>query len=208
VSLFLHKKRRINQNCNSNRDVVAIADAVRENKGLVELELRCYDFHMNDETWGAICDSLKTYPTLEVLNLRYEPPAALDVITSRVQALVDMMKVNTSIYTIHVSIGYSETEMYRKSVIPYLETNRLRPRLLAIQKTRPIAYRAKVLGRALLATRNHANMFWMLLSGNAEVAFPSRTPTIAVVANIPTRATATSSRYCRRGFCNVEFDDG
>jgi hypothetical protein len=68
-------------------------------------------------------------------------------------------------------------------------TNRLRPRLLAIQKTRPITYRAKVLGRALLAVRTDPNRFWMLLSGNPEVAFPSTTATIAAAATNPTPAS-------------------
>jgi hypothetical protein len=175
-----------------NRQLLAIADAVRENKGLVELSLRFYVALMNGETWGAVCDSMKTHPTLEVLDLF--PPVAPDVfVISRMQALVDLIKVNTSIHTIYVDSQYSEHEIYQESVVPYLETNRFRPRLLAIQKTRPIAYRAKVLGRALLATRTAANTFWMLLSGNAEVAFPSRTTTIAVVANLPTPATTTTS---------------
>jgi hypothetical protein len=78
---------------------------------------------------------------------------------------------------------------FRGSVIPYLETNRLRPRLLAIQKLRPIAYRAKVLGRALLAACTNANSFWMLLSGNAETAFPSTTATTTPVASLPTPAS-------------------
>jgi hypothetical protein len=82
-----------------------------------------------------------------------------------------MMKVNMSIHTIHLDACYSQHELYRESVIPYLETNRFRPRLLAAQKARPIPYRAKVLGRALLAVRTDANRFWMLLSGNAEVVF-------------------------------------
>jgi hypothetical protein len=82
--------------------------------------------------------------------------------------------------------------MYRESVIPYIEMKRLRPRLLAIQRTRLIAYRAKMLGRALLAVRTDPNGFWMLFSGN-EVAFPSRTTTIAAAANIPTPATATAT---------------
>jgi hypothetical protein len=100
---------------------------------------------------------------------------------------VDMLQVNRSIHTILLRDYYEEHEMFRTSVIPYLETNRLRPRLLAIQKTRPIPYRAKVLGRALLAVRADVNSFWMLLSGNAEVAFPSTT---AVVANLSTPAAA------------------
>jgi hypothetical protein len=182
-----------------NRQVLAMASALRENKGLVALDLSDFGFIVSDEKWGAVCDSLKTHPTLEVLDLaefmymRGRPAMAPDVITSRMQALGDMIKVSMSIHTIHLDSRYSQAhEIYRESVIPYLETNQFRPRLLAIQKTRPIAYRAKVLGRALLATRTDANSFWMLLSGNAEVAFPSRTTTIAA-ANLPTPATVGAS---------------
>jgi hypothetical protein len=178
------------------REVVAIAGALRENKGLVELELRCYYSNMIDESWGAVCDSLKTHPTLEVLDLfaiGVPPPMDADVITSRTQALVDMMKVNTSIRTINVNPCFEEHDMYRGSIIPYLETNRFRPRVLAIQKTRPIVYRTQVVGRALLATRTDANKVWMLLSGNLEVAFPATTATIAAAANLPTSATATAT---------------
>ena len=147
---------------------------------------------MNDETWSAVCDSLKTHPTLEVLDLHGKLPWAPDLITSRTQALLDMMKTNTSIHTLRVSEMYREHEMYRESVIPYLETNGFRPRVLAIQKTRPIAYRAKVLGRALLAVRTDPNRFWMLLSGNAEIAFPSSNAPTTPATNLPTPATASA----------------
>jgi hypothetical protein len=173
-----------------NREILAIANAFRENKGLVKLYFRD-DIVMSDEAWGAFCDSLKTHPTLEILNLPSTHYTARAAITSRIQALLEMMKSNLSIHTIHLSNQYSCHELFRGSVFPYLETNRLRPRLLAIQKTRPTAYRAKVLGRALLATRTNANSFWMLLLGNAEMAFPSRTATIAAAANLPTPATTS-----------------
>ena len=62
-----------------------------------------------------------------------------------------------------------------------------------MQKSHPITYRTKALGRALLATRTNANQFWMLLSGNAEVAFLSMTATTTPAANPPTPATATAS---------------
>jgi hypothetical protein len=104
-----------------------------------------------------------------------------------------MLKMNISIHTIHLEFRYRQHELFRESVIPYLETNRLRPRLLAIQKTLPIPYRAKVLGRALLSARYDANSFWMLLSGNAEVDFPSRTTTIAATVNLPAPATAAAT---------------
>jgi hypothetical protein len=183
------------------QELLAIAGALQENKGLVDLDL-CHGLNaideMTDETWDAVCDYLKTHPTLEVLDFRARfrdammTPAKLK---SRIQALVDMLKVNTSIHTIHLRDLYSEHELFRESVSPYLETNRFRPRLLAIQRARPVPYRAKVLGRALMAARADANCFWMLLSGNAEVAFPSSTTTISAAANLPTPATvgATSN---------------
>jgi hypothetical protein len=104
-----------------------------------------------------------------------------------------MLKVNMSIHTISLPDFYIKHELFRGSVIPYLETNRLRPRVLAIQKTRPITYRAKVLGRALLAVRTDVNSFWMILSGNPEVAFASTTATTTLATNLPTPAAAVAA---------------
>jgi hypothetical protein len=123
-----------------NRDVLAIADALLENKGLVHLDLM-HEFMMSDETWHAVCDSLKTHPTIEVLDLRGATSAvttmAPAVLKSRIQALVDMLKVNKSIHTINLSRLFREHGLFRGSIVP--------PRLRAIQKTLPITYRAKVL---------------------------------------------------------------
>jgi hypothetical protein len=175
-----------------DRAILAIAGAVKENKGLVHLDLM-HSFRMSDETWDAVCESLKTHPTLEVLDLWSTSAPA--VLKSRIQALVDMVEVSMSMHTIHLHDRYSEHELFRDSVIPYLETNQFRPRVRAIQKTRLIMYRAKVLGQALLAVRTDANLFWKLLSGNAEVAFPSSATTIAAAANLamPDTAAATST---------------
>jgi hypothetical protein len=148
---------------------------------------------VSDETWGAIYAYLETHPTLEVLDLRVTfaftstDPA---VAKSRVQTLLDMMKVNTSIHMIHLFSRYRQHSIFRESVIPYLETNRIGPRLLAIQKTRPIPYRAKVLGRALLSARHNPNRFWTILSGNAEVFLPSTT---TPATSLPTPVTTIAS---------------
>jgi hypothetical protein len=174
-----------------NAQVIAIAGALRGNEGLVDLNLGCH--LLGDETWGAICDSLKTHPTLEVLNLFSDVTTTPAIIQSRIQALLNMMKVNISIRTMLLNASYIQHELYRGSVIPYLETNRLRPRVRAIQKTRPITYRAKVLGRALLSACTDANRFWMLLSENADVAFPPTTATTMLVTNLPTPTTAAKT---------------
>jgi hypothetical protein len=174
-----------------NRAILAIAGALREKKGLVDLELG-HRTGVSDETWGAICTSLKTHPTLEVLDrvTFAAGTTAPAVITSRIEVLLNM---NTSIHTIRLHSCYSEHAIFRELIIPHLETNRFRPRLLAIQKICPISYRAKVLGRALLSARNHPNRFWMLLAGNAEVAFPSTTATTTPTANLPTPAPSTAN---------------
>jgi hypothetical protein len=175
-----------------NRQVLPIAGAVKENRDLVDLT---YDFRVSDETWGATCDSLKTHPTLEVLNLQMcgVAPWLPAVFNPRTQALVDMLKVNISIHTIQLDYRYNEHGLFQESIVPYFKTNRLRPRVCAIQKARPTAYRAKVLGRALVAVRTDPNRFWMLLSGN--VAFPSTTATTTAAANLPTPANA--NRYLK-----------
>jgi hypothetical protein len=50
-----------------------------------------------------------------------------------------------------------------------------------------------VLGRALLEVRTDPNRFWMLLSGNAEVAFSSTTVTTTLAVNLPATATVGAS---------------
>jgi hypothetical protein len=157
-----------------NREFLAIAGGLRENKGLVDLNLTHY-VSMSENTWDVFCDSLKTHPTLQVLDLRtgrrFLPPLAPAHLKVRIQSLVDMLKVNASIHTIQLD-GHYKHELFRGGlVLPYLELNMLRLRVRAIQKILPIAYRAKVLGRALLAVRSDPNSLWMFLSGNAEIAF-------------------------------------
>jgi hypothetical protein len=51
-----------------NREVLAIAGALRENQGLVDLNLS-YTL-MSDEAWDAICDSLNTHQILRTIKLR------------------------------------------------------------------------------------------------------------------------------------------
>jgi hypothetical protein len=174
-----------------NKELLAIAGGLKENTGLAHLDLR-YGFRLSDEMWDAVYDSLKTHPTLKVLILPSMNPV---VIKSRIQTLVGMLRMNKSIHTIHHYCDYyNQDKLFRGTIIPYLVTNRLRPRLLAIQKICPTAYRAKVLGRALVAARKDVNRFWMLLSGNAEVAFLSMTTaTTTPAASLPTPATAAAT---------------
>jgi hypothetical protein len=60
---------RLSDSDDGNRQGLAIAGALRRNIGLVDVGLIC-GFSVTDETWDALCFSLQTHPTLEVLNLR------------------------------------------------------------------------------------------------------------------------------------------
>jgi hypothetical protein len=125
-----------------NRDVLAIAGALRENRDLVQLNLCCSQAGLleRSETWGAICESLATHPTLEVLNLTaaFTNAAMASVLESRIQALLKMVKMSTSIHTIHLNERQNGApELFQSSALPYLETNWLRPRLLCHSEKLP-----------------------------------------------------------------------
>jgi hypothetical protein len=101
-----------------HRDFLTISGALKENKGLVDLNLT-HEKTMSDETWGVICNSLETHPTLEVLNLRATgmfgmaplPLLAPAVLKSRIEALVNMLKLNMSIHTIPV-MSFTESRSF------------------------------------------------------------------------------------------------
>jgi hypothetical protein len=56
---------RNDEDGDGNREDLAITVALRENKGLVDLNL-LHNFPMIDENWDAICDSLKTHPVTNI----------------------------------------------------------------------------------------------------------------------------------------------
>jgi hypothetical protein len=97
-SLKSFRPRLCNSPDDGNRAVLALAGTLKENKGLVDLDL-WHSFRMCGETWDAVCDSLETHPTLEVLDLgSAEILLAPVLLKSRIQALLNMMKINKSIH--------------------------------------------------------------------------------------------------------------
>jgi hypothetical protein len=81
-----------------------------------------------------------------------------------------MVQHNTVLHTINLSEYERDEKIYTELILPYLETNRYRPRVLAIKKA-DIQIRRPLLGRALQtkSVRNDSNILWMFLSGNADV---------------------------------------
>jgi hypothetical protein len=79
-----------------------------------------------------------------------------------------MMQENTSMHTVELSDKERDDQIYIAEISPYLETNRYRPRVLAVNKTIERPFREKVLGRALFSVKSNPNLVWMFLSENVD----------------------------------------
>jgi hypothetical protein len=162
--------RPVNKWATGDTEMGAIYSSLAENKGLVKLVL-C-DRSISDENWTILCQSLKGHPTLTSLDLRHSNPRTQDDI--RTELLAERMKENRVLLTIRLSEDERDDQIYAESILPRLETNICRPRVLRIKKAN-IALRRALLGRALQteSVRNESNLLWMFLSENQDVVVQS-----------------------------------
>jgi hypothetical protein len=72
------------------------------------------------------------------------------------------------LHNIQLSEDERDEEIYTEEILPRLETNLYRPRVLAVKKTKEITFREKVLGRALFSVNSSPNLVWMFLSENVD----------------------------------------
>jgi hypothetical protein len=144
-------------------------------RGLLELSL--YEHYIIDTNWHILCESLKMNRTLTCLDLRRNrrwnearPTITNEQKVHRTRAIAEMLEVNAVLHTIKLSPSQIEQNICRESVNPRLETNRYRPRVLAIKQADNRSRRA-LLGRALQSelVRNQVNILWMFLSENADI---------------------------------------
>jgi hypothetical protein len=191
------------------------------NKGLVDLDL--FSWSISNDNWSVLCESLKTHPTLTKLDLHCTLPmshtAGVRIVLTdndkahRTRLLAEMMQENAILHTIALPEDERDEQIYTESILPYLETNRYRPRVLAIKKA-DFALRRPLLGRALQTepVRNDSNLRWMFLSGNpdvvvqanedseqvVEVAVNAPVPEVAAIAQEDLAASAQSEGYATR----------
>jgi hypothetical protein len=120
----------LNGRC-SDEDRLVLAQALADNVGLVTLNLNL--------SWGritALWQSVARHPKLEKLDLpqcrifRDSPTYAQK--TLRVQAVVDVLRVNTVIHTIGLYRDNFDEEILDSTVYPLLLANMYRPRVGAI----------------------------------------------------------------------------
>jgi hypothetical protein len=150
--------------------------ALANNRGLLHLDLQYC--HISDDNWSILCESLKAHPTLTNLNLRFTSPrrptaGVRNVLTDeqnthRTRLLAEMMEQNVVLRTIDLSRHEHDEQIYTEEILPYLETNLYRTRVLAVNKAIERPFREKVLGRALGCVKSNPNLVWMFLSENVD----------------------------------------
>jgi hypothetical protein len=100
-----------------NSRLKSFTQRISRNQELLPITGALHDLRMSDETWDTVFDSLKTRPTIQVLSLqpvqaRLEPPLKPAQLKSRIQRLMDMLKMNVSIHNIRVHDYYSKHEHF------------------------------------------------------------------------------------------------
>jgi hypothetical protein len=90
-----------------------------------------------------------------------------------------MLQINKVLHTIGFSKDGMDDRIYKGCIRPRLQANLYRPRVRAIKRVRDFLLRRKILGRAMQAaaavdnsSSNSSDILWMLLSVNADAAFP------------------------------------
>jgi hypothetical protein len=159
----------------NDAETAVLFRALANNRGLLELDWE--DRSISDDNWSILCESLKAHPTLTCLNLRSTRPRSPNggtiVLTDdqklhRTRLLAEMVHRNTVLHTITLWKGERDEEIYTEEVLPRLETNLYRPRVLAVKKIKEGPFREKVLGRALFSVKSNPNLVWMFLSENVD----------------------------------------
>jgi hypothetical protein len=156
-------------------DMAVLFAALANNSGLVELDV-CNQY-ISGDNWSILCESLKAHPTLTRLDLRISIPGSQTggrrrlpdgQKARRTRLLAVMMKENIVLHTIRVSEHERDEQIYIAEILPRLQTNLYRPRVLAVKKTKERPFREKVLGRALFCVKSNPNLVWMFLSENVD----------------------------------------
>jgi hypothetical protein len=168
--------RLINHGTTTDATKGVMFRSLAENRGLVELGLRNYS--TSNENWTIMCESLKEHPTLTSLVLPRSHGHRRNELSDeqksqKTRLLAEMVRQNTVLHTIHLSERERDEQIYTEDILPYLQTNRYRPRVLGIKKAH-IMIRRNLLGLALRteSVRNKSNLIWMFLSGNQDVVVP------------------------------------
>jgi hypothetical protein len=155
--------------------VLAISEILEKNSQSLEY-LSFHSLLIGDDSWSALCHSLRAHSTLTILRLTntgekgpfYDMPEVKKA--NRMRAIRSTLQSNTRIHTIQLTPEEAEEHILEESILPRLEMNRteFESQRQAIARA-PATMRAKLLGPALYLAQYNSNLAYKFLSDNAEV---------------------------------------
>jgi hypothetical protein len=156
----------------SHGDFETLARALKENKGLVTLDLAGQP--ISEESWRVILQSIRKHPSLQVLDLSLTPssrrmsPAAK---TERMLAIMEILQVNTMLLQIQMLLHECDKQILEDQINPRLQLNLYRKNIRSIKDVNTGLLHRKLLGRALGQVRNNSDLLWLILGENVDTDF-------------------------------------
>jgi hypothetical protein len=147
-------------------EMCSLLEALPGNMGIEHLTIR--DTEMSDETWSLIFRSLSTHPRINFMSIyRSVPRYSAEARISDMNAILQMLRLNTVVHKIELPDTFRDEEVYRNSIIPRLEMNcsYFRVQRQALKRADP-SIRSQLLGRALHVVRYNPNLAFQFLSEN------------------------------------------
>jgi hypothetical protein len=169
------------------KKIRSLAQALPGNMGIEHLTICDFDF--NNETWSLLFRSLSRHPRVGILSFTsnssgspLQPlPAALK--TARMNAIIQMLRLNTVVHTIDLAVYSRDEEKYQNSILPRLEMNRtcFEAQRQAVKRADP-SIRPQLLGRALHVVRFNPELVYLFLSENVPAFVRTEEVPIIVLA--------------------------
>jgi hypothetical protein len=148
----------------------ALLQALLDNLGIEDLSLICLE--SDDKTWSLLFRSLSAHPRIKRVSLLYNSsnsraPLSADSKRTRMNAILQMLHLNTVMHTITLPDAFNDEAVYRNSILPRLEMNRsyFRVQRRAVKRADP-SIRPQLLGRALHVVRYNPDLVFRFLSEN------------------------------------------
>jgi hypothetical protein len=145
----------------------ALAAAVSENKGLVDLGFQ--NCHLDEISFSELMRALSTHSSLLTLDLT---GIKLNMNgTKATKAVAEMLSVNTQLEGIRIEddVRTLSFDAWSALVTPRLACNVYRKRFPAIQEIRPLSTRAAVMASTLAHVSNKPSPAFMLLRENVDI---------------------------------------
>jgi hypothetical protein len=153
----------------SEEHIHTLTQALPTNQGIERLMFS--EFGMSYETCRLLFCSLSTHPRIRHLSIRNADRSVFtysaEVKSTMLNAILQMLHLNTVVHTIEVPDCFNNDEVYRNSILPRLEMNRscFEVQRQAVKRADP-SIRPQLLGRALHVVRYNPELVFLFLSEN------------------------------------------